>query len=411
MKDDGARRRGAVGRAWCARALPVALALVGAMVAGPGCASMRQHASSPDLRPCSDGYAYTADGWRLGVRRLSPPRPDPAKLPVVLCHGLGLNGTFWTITDPSRHLPAQLLARGYEVFIFDFRGSGDSSPVGHVGRVNAALRQTPFLEAFEGRWTVDDIVKYDVPAVLDYVRAATGKGRVNWVGHSLGGMLLFPYLELSGQPDRVANFVAMGATITFAKAPQTDMLKANRGLRALARVASPGRLGRPLMFVRIPGLGKIDRFYFTPSNVDRETVARFYGYTLEDTGRSALRQLDPYLEYGHFLSADRTIDYAARLGEVTVPILMVAGDADIMSDVPSTRITLNALGSADKSLMRFGKAEGQVADYGHCDLVWSRYAPTEIFPPVLDWLDARQPGGRSGSVDAGGPRPSPSPQD
>jgi hypothetical protein len=33
-----------------------------------------------------------------------------------------------------------------------------------------------------------------------------------------------------------------------------------------------------------------------------------------------------------------------------------------------------------------------VDDYGHCDLVWSRHAPREIFPPIIDWLDQRQPG-------------------
>ncbi len=74
-----------------------------------GCATMRRNAPSPDLRPCTDGYAYTEDGWRLGVRHYRPDQPDPGKLPVVLCHGLGLNATFWTITD--NHLPAQLAAR------------------------------------------------------------------------------------------------------------------------------------------------------------------------------------------------------------------------------------------------------------------------------------------------------------
>jgi hypothetical protein len=33
-----------------------------------------------------------------------------------------------------------------------------------------------------------------------------------------------------------------------------------------------------------------------------------------------------------------------------------------------------------------------VADYGHCDLVWSRHAPREIFPILIDWLDQHQPG-------------------
>jgi pimeloyl-ACP methyl ester carboxylesterase len=331
---------------------------------------------------------------------------------VVLCHGLGLNATFWTITDD--HLPGQLLARGYEVFLFDFRGSGESTRLGTVARVNARLRQTFLLELGEGRWTVDEIVRYDVPAVLDYVKKATGKDRVNWVGHSLGGMLLFPYLELSPEPWRVASFVAMGSTITLAEVPQRDMLQANRALQVLARFISPGRLGRPLMYMRFPGLERIDQFYYTSSNVDPRTVSRFYGYTLEDTGRSALRQLAPYLQYGHFVSADGAVDYAARLGAVSAPVLMIAGDGDIMSDVPSTELTFRDLDSPDKTLLRFGKAEGHVSDYGHCDLVWSRHASREIFPPLIDWLDRHQPGvgvSPQGPGLAPGPRPpTPSPQ-
>ena len=107
----------------------------------PGCASMRRNAPSPDLRPCTDGYAYTRDGWRLGVRHYRPEHPDPGKLPVILCHGLGLNATFWTITD--NHLPAQLTQRGYEVYVFDIRASGENARLGKHDRVNQFLRETP----------------------------------------------------------------------------------------------------------------------------------------------------------------------------------------------------------------------------------------------------------------------------
>jgi lysosomal acid lipase/cholesteryl ester hydrolase len=355
-----------------------------------GCANMRCNAPSPDLRPCTDGYAYTDDGWKLGVRHYRPEHPDPGKLPVILCHGLGLNATFWTITD--NHLPAQLAARGYDAYVFDFRGSGDDARLGRCDRVNKALRGTVLCERGESSWTVDDLVKYDVPAVLDYVERETGQNRVNWIGHSLGGMLVFTYIELSPHPERIANFVGMGSTIIQAEIPQTDMLRANQGLRLLSLVASPGRLGRPLAFVRLPGMEMIDRFYYSNENVDRLTVSRFYGYTLEDTGPGALRQLAPYLRYGHMLSADGKVDYSAMLGQVTTPTLLVAGDGDIMSDVPSTELTFAGLGSPDKAMMRFGKSNGHVDDYGHCDLVWSRHASREIFPPIIDWLDQRQPG-------------------
>ena len=250
-----------------------------------GCASMRSKAPSADLRPCTDGYAYTEDGWRLGVRHYRPQNPDPTKLPVILCHGLGLNATFWTITD--NHLPAQLTARGYEVYVFDNRGSGENAHLGRCDRINKLIRSTPLRERGERGWNVDDLVRYDVPAVLDYVKRETGHDRVNWVGHSLGGMLLVPYLELDPRADRIANFVGMGSTIIQAEYPQWDMLRANRALRALTLFASPGRLGRPLTYFRPPGMDLIDRFYYSNENVDPQTVSRFYGYTLEDTGPGA----------------------------------------------------------------------------------------------------------------------------
>ena len=84
-------------------------------------------------------------------------------------------------------------------------------------------------------------------------------------------------------------------------------------------------MGRPLTYFRMPGMGTIDGFYYTAENVDRRTISRFYGYTLEDPGPGALRQFAPYLRDGHLLSADRKMDYSARLGEVAVPTLMVAG--------------------------------------------------------------------------------------
>jgi pimeloyl-ACP methyl ester carboxylesterase len=373
--------------------------MLGALVAstvGPGCASMRRFAPHPFLRPCEEKYAYTKDGWKLGVRHIAPRHPDPSKLPVVLCHGLGLNGTFWTITD--NHLANQLADRGYHVFIPDMRGSGASRRVGPIGKVNSLLRQTPMLEIGDGDWSVDDEIRYDVPAILEHVRKETGQDRVNWVGHSLGGMLMFGFLETSPEAWRVANFVGMGSTIIQAEYPQRKMLNANRALRGLMRLVSTGRIARPMMFYRPPFLAKVDRFYYTPSNVDTRTVSRFYGYTLENPGRGALHQLDPYLEFGRFLSADRSIDYTAHLNAITTPTLMIAGDGDIMSDIPSTRLTFDNLSSPDKTLMRFGRLEGQVDDYGHCDLVWSRHAPREIFPALIDWLDQRQP------------RPVPSPQ-
>ena len=376
------------------RSLALGLIMGSALVA-TGCASMRFRAPHPDLRPCTDGYATTIDGWKLGIRRFDPARADPGKLPVVLCHGLGLNGTFWTIT--SNHLPNQLAARGYTVYVVDMRGSGSSHRVGAIGRINGMLRETPFNELRESHWTMDEQAVYDVPAILDYVKNETGSDRVNWVGHSLGGMLMIAHLETTNNPDRIATFVDMGGVaVVTPSITREQMLNANRGLRALLSIVSTGRIARPLMLARFPGLERIDQFYYTTANVDQETISRFYGYTLENPGKGALRQLDSYLASGHMHSANGRIDYAEHLERVKAPTLMIAGEKDVMADIPSSLMTFQGIGAADKTFMRFGRRDGQIDDYGHCDLVWSRHAPHEIFPPLIDWLDRRQPGAATG---------------
>ena len=397
----------------CSRTVrPCAAALIGcvmlvALAIAPGCATMRVYAPQLDLRPCGDGFATTADGWRLGVRKFEPERPDPGKLPVVLCHGLGLNGTFWTISGD--HLPKQLAKRGYRVFVVDMRGSGASHRIGFVGRVNRVLRETLANEVGDDAWTMDDQAIHDVPAILDYVKSETGTDRVNWVGHSLGGMVMLAHLETTDRPERIANFVDMGGVATVVPSTtRTKMLRANRGLRTLLSVLSTGRIARPMMWARLPGLEKIDQFYYTSSNVSPDTISRFYGYTLENPGKGALRQLDTYLDTGHMRSVDGSLDYADNLGRVVTPTLMIAGEHDVMADIPSSLLTFEGLGSTDKTLLRFGRRDGHIDDYGHCDLVWSRHAPDEIFPPLIDWLDRRQPGHAAGY--GWHDRPIPSPQ-
>ena len=369
--------------------LPAATAIMS--IVASGCAVMRDCHPMKDLRPCTHGYAVTDDGWRLGIKHYRAKHPDPNKLPVILCHGLGLNGTFWTIAESDRHLPHQLNARGYDVYVVDMRGSGASRRVGPVGRINSLIRQTPLLEIGDGEWSVDDEAFHDVPAILDYVCRDSGKPSVNWVGHSLGGMLLFPYLEMTPEPRRIETFVAMGAPAVLANAPDNFMLGANRSLRKLLRVVSTARMARPMVIARPPGLDQIDRLYYSAENVDRRTVSRFYGYTLENPGKGALAQLEPYLAYGRLTSADGQVDYASKLGDVVEPTLFVVGDGDVMAGRDSCEYTYHALGSRDKTLLRFGKSEGHAADYGHCDLVWSRHAPKEVFPAVIEWLDRHQP--------------------
>lgn len=81
--------------------------------------------------------------------------------------------------------------------------------------------------------------------------------------------------------------------------------------------------------------------------------------------------------------------WSDRLAEFTLPVLLIAGAADLQRPPDAVRATYEALGSADKTFVRAGTTDGFPVDFGHDDLLAGRDAPTTIFPVIADWLEAR----------------------
>ena len=50
------------------------------------------------------------------------------------------------------------------------------------------------------------------------------------------------------------------------------------------------------------------------------------------------------------------------------------------------KAAFDAFGSADKTFVRFGVAEGFSVDYGHDDLLAGLASPTEVYPRIAGWL-------------------------
>src|SRR6476620_5688121 len=88
-----------------------------------------------------------SDGWRLDAEILAPPQPRAV---AVLGHAMFVNRR--TLT---RRLAPHLQSRDIAVIAFDLRGHGGSRPRASDG----------------GSWSYDDLVEYDVPAVIAFARA------------------------------------------------------------------------------------------------------------------------------------------------------------------------------------------------------------------------------------------------
>ncbi len=167
-------------------------------------------AAETEVAPQDIYTARTADGVDLVLRRYRPDPQSPLRKgaqPVILMPGMACNFEFFDVHTPEGadyglQLPQDLAAwadgdpylqedpmryyslayflwsRGYDVWLANYRGQGRD-------------------EAMSGGasgYAIDELGIYDMPAVVTRVREVTGRKPV-WVGHSMGGVMSYMYLE------------------------------------------------------------------------------------------------------------------------------------------------------------------------------------------------------------------------
>jgi predicted alpha/beta-fold hydrolase len=125
----------------------------------------------------------TPDGVTLKAKRYA----NPAGTPVVFFHGFNGNGFEFDIPREGFNMAVYMARRGYDVWIPSFRGCGVE----------------PYLcDAGDWSHSIDTLAILDAPTLIDNVTRMTGK-KPFWVGHSMGGMVLYMYLQgvrFEGEP-------------------------------------------------------------------------------------------------------------------------------------------------------------------------------------------------------------------
>ena len=343
----------------------------------------------------------TSDGWALSVLRYRPAGPDDSAPAVVLCHGLGYNGRFWDLaTEVS--LARYLSDAGYDVWVPSLRGAGWSTkpPLSRLRQLflrgDLLTAGGVFSSAGRGvlkiNWTVDDHVRHDVPAILELVRKESGREKLYWIGHSMGGMILVGHLAGRGGDDRLAGFVALGVPV-FVIPPRSaplEQIASARGAVEISNIVVSTNL--PSILGQIAGARlatPIDVLFYNRANVTDDVIRRLSAWGTEDISPGQLAQLIDMVRDGNFHSIDGKTDYTAGLEKIGVPALFVAGTVDNLATVAAVKQLYARWGAAEKQFALFGAVNGHRGDYGHDDLVIGRHARSEVFPLIRRWLDQR----------------------
>ena len=122
---------------------------------------------------------------------------------------------------------------------------------------------------------------------------------------------------------------------------------------------------------------------------NRGSSSLCYGNLVSSMGYRLLRQLDDWGRNDAFRSRDGQINYRERLRQVTTPVLVMGGSQDALATPRAVLRQAELLASEDKTVMLFGRDNGDVLDYGHGDLIFGENAPLEVYPRILRWVTDR----------------------
>ncbi|XP_028218105.1 triacylglycerol lipase 2-like isoform X2 [Glycine soja] len=341
------------------------------------------------------GKVTTQDGYILNLARIRI--RESRGPPVLLQHGLFMDGITWLLLPSNQSLAFLLVDNGFDVWVANTRGTKFS-------RQHTSL---PSNSSDYWNWSWDELVAHDLPATFKYVHDLTGQ-KMHYVGHS------------------------QGTLIALAALSQDQLLNMLRSAALLSPIAYVGQLTSPLAknaaenFIA-ESLYNLGIFEF---NMRGDSVIKFLKDLCNNTGIDCTNLLtsftgqncclnpsivNVFLDHEPQSTATKNMihlsqmiregttsmfDYENRdenmkhYGQPTppvydmtrlpndLPIFLSYGGADALSDVKDVQRLLEILKDhdADKLVVQYRN------DYAHADYVMGENAHRDVYEPLISFF-------------------------
>lgn len=312
-------------------------------------------------------YVDTRDGWLVSLHQTwSPARLQPHRRPVLIVPGYGMNSFIFQFHPKGLSLEGFLAESGFEVWRLDMRGQG------------GALRTT-------GRrsFGFHDLALTDLGCALDAVVERTrtdADGRVDVIGASLGGTLMFTHAVL--RPDnRLGTLVSMGSPVRWVDVHAAIRLAfLSPLLVGLVRIRGTRRAASVLVPRILRHVPKLLSIYMNPELVEEDALAEMIR-TVEDPNRGVNREIARWLRTRDLIVDG--VNVAEGLRRLDNPLLTVLAVGDGIVPRATAAFPFHQIGSRRKKLLEVGDREIAMA---HADLFVSREVHLRVFRPVAEWL-------------------------
>ncbi|GAA0154643.1 lipase [Lithospermum erythrorhizon] len=150
---------------------------------------------------CQEFEVITDDDYILSVQRIPHGRAGGNGTrgpPVLLQHGVLVDGLTWLLNSPEESLAYILADNGYDVWVSNIRGT-------RFSRRHVTL--SPNSRAY-WNWSWDDLITHDLPSIINLIFKQTGQ-KIHYVGHSLGTLMALTSFSEGLEVDKVKSAVLL----------------------------------------------------------------------------------------------------------------------------------------------------------------------------------------------------------
>ncbi|GFO56460.1 alpha/beta hydrolase [Geomonas sp. Red276] len=278
---------------------------------------------------------------------------------VFMLHGAIESGRIF-YSDSGKGLAPYLASHGFDVYVADLRGRGESAPA--IGRGS--------------RFGQTEAIVEDIPALVEAIVKLRGPVPQQWVAHSWGGIILSSVLaRFPRYLETVNSLVYFGSKRTVRA----------RNLERLVKV--------DLIWNGICHLVTAVAGYLP---------ARRLGIGSESETRKSHWQSSEWVRKDAWVDSDDGFDYGTAIGKVKLPpAWYLAGKNDRALGHPEdVRRFMESAGRQPSCYTILAKENGYLHDYGHIDMLTHPDAVRDHFPQVLEWL-RQHAGGKAESPSPG----------
>ncbi|MGE3728150.1 MAG: alpha/beta fold hydrolase [Candidatus Sericytochromatia bacterium] len=295
-------------------------------------------------------FVSLPSGQRLHLRQIIRSDQESTTGPVIWClHGAIENGKIF-YSDSGKGLACFLAQAGYQVYVCDLGGRGQSTPV--------ISRQT--------RYSQTETILNELPAIHTYLQAKHPQAPLFWLAHSWGGVLFFAHLARLGKiPPHLAGVLCLGT-------------------KRQVKVLNWDRL------IQIEGVWK--RFAYLLTAIYGYLPARKWKLGSDSESRHSHHQSVCWVKPGPWRDPEDQFDYEKALKELDLPpALFLTGVADTCLGHAQDVMTFMAeLHHPTAEFKLVGKNQGFLHDYDHINLLTHHDAPQDHFIQLLNWLEQQE---------------------